>query len=355
MPIPEPAPGESHEEFIGRCTGDSNMQEYDDAQRQAICERQWDEGGVATAGYSMPRSRVLAAIYATAWAILPAKLEVIVAVAERHAAGVRLSQAEIAAAVGSRPAERPSQGAIAVLPIFGTIVPRADLMSDTSGLTSAERLGTQFRALVRDPGIASIVLDVDSPGGAVQGIDELSQEIYRARVAKPIVAVANHLAASAAYWLATAADELVVTPSGEVGSIGVFAAHEDESAALAAEGRKVTLISAGKYKVEASPYAPLEDEARAAIQGRVDEYYDMFIKAVARNRGVKAAEVRDGFGEGRVVGARQALELGMADRIGTLQETLTRLQKAPRAEPGGRSAAEDLEFRRRRARRVGNL
>ena len=161
------------------------------------------------------------------------------------------------------------------------------------------------------------------------------------------MAVANHLAASAAYWIATAADELVVSPSAEVGSIGVFAAHEDMSAALEKEGVKVSLISEGKYKTEANPYEPLSEEARAAVQSRVSEYYDAFVKAVARNRGVKAADVRGGFGEGRTVGARQAVQLGMADRVATLDETIARLQKGA---PRGRAASADTDFRRRRMR-----
>ena len=166
---------------------------------------------------------------------------------------------------------------------------------------------------------------MNSPGGQVGGIEELSKKIFDARGTKPIVAVANHLMASAAYWIGTAADEIVVTPSGEVGSIGVFAAHQDISAQLEKEGIKVSLIKAGKYKAEANPYEPLSEEARAAIQENVSDIYGSFVDAVARNRGVKSAAVRTGFGEGRVVSAKQAIELGMADRIGTLDEVINQL------------------------------
>lgn len=165
------------------------------------------------------------------------------------------------------------------------------------------------------------------------------------------MAIANHLAASAAYWIGSAADELVVTPSGEVGAIGVFAAHEDISKSLEMEGIAISLISAGKYKTEGNPYEPLSDEARAAIQAEVDGYYDMFVKAVARNRGVKPADVRGGFGEGRVVRAQQAVSLGMADRIATLDETIERLQRGSARKPG---ASADTDFRRRRMRLIEN-
>ena len=181
----------------------------------------------------------------------------------------------------------------------------------------------------------------------MSGVEELSAEIFQARGQKPITAVANSLAASAAYWIATAADELVVTPSGEVGSIGVFAAHEDVSGMLEQAGVKVNLVSAGRYKTEGNPFEPLTEEARASIQGRVDEYYEQFVSAVARNRGVKRSEVRNGFGEGRVVGAKQAVSLGMADRVGTLDETINRALGGRRSR-GAR--ADDLDYRQRRLR-----
>jgi len=280
----------------------------------------------------------------TPWAILPEKLHAIMAVLHRHELGIKLSAAEIQAV--TKPG-RPSSisGGIQVLPLFGTIVPRANVMTEMSGGTSAEMFGKAFRAAIADPNIGAVVMDVDSPGGAVQGIDELANEIYRARGTKPIVAVANHLAASAAYWIATA--ELVVSPSGEVGSIGVFAAHDDVSKAQENIGVKTTLVSAGKYKTEGNPYEPLTDESRASIQKRVDEYYGMFTAAVARARGVPVSNVQNGFGEGRVVGAKEAVRLGMADRIGTLDDTIARLQKRAK---GATAASAEIDYRVRRVR-----
>lgn len=274
----------------------------------------------------MPRSYVLQAFAETPWAILPHKLAVLKEIVARHVSGEKLDAAEVQALIhgAARPQDRRVQ-AVAVLPLFGTIFPRANLMTDMSGATSAERFGAQFRALLDDPQIDAIVLDVDSPGGQVGGIDEVSKMIFEARGRKPVVAVSNHRMASAAYWIATAADQVVVTPSGEVGSIGVFAVHEDISAAMEKEGVKVSLISAGKYKVEGNPWEPLSDEARAAIQATVVETYDTFVEAVARNRGVMPAVVRTSFGEGRMVSARQAVELGMADRIATLDEVIVSL------------------------------
>lgn len=281
------------------------------------------------------------------WAILPQSLSVIVEIVTRHFSGEKLDAEEVQTRIhgAKRPSERV-EGNIAVLPLFGVIFPRANMMTDVSGATSAEMFGKQFDALIKDPDIGAIIVDVDSPGGQVSGIEELSTKIYEARGTKPIVAVANHTMASAAYWIGSAADEVVITPSGGVGSIGVIAMHEDVSAALEKEGIKISLISEGKYKTEGNPYEPLSEESRAAIHGRVAEHYDRFIKAVARNRGVKASAVRNGFGEGRVVSSSQAVDFGMADRVATLEETVSRLQRSgrsPKANVAGDAPAELIE------------
>lgn len=310
--------------------------------------------------------RIIRAVSETPWAILPAKLAVIRELLALRAGGKRLTDEEIAERLRNesrRPAAdshivtaaRAQQSAVsgqsvAVLPLVGTIVQRADMFTEMSGAMSVQRFQKLFRQAMADPNVGSVVIDVDSPGGQVSGVEELSTEIFEARdpAGKPITAVVNSLAASAAYWIATAADELVISPSGEAGSIGVFAMHEDVSQWLENEGVKVSLISAGKFKTEGNPFEPLSEEARAAIQGRVDEYYEMFVGAVARNRGVKRAEVRGGFGQGRVVGAKEAVSLNMADRIGTLDETVDRMLKGRGRRR--RSAGADLDFRRRRLR-----
>ena len=138
------------------------------------------------------------------------------------------------------------------------------------------------------------------------------------------------MAASAAYWIASAASELVVIPSGQVGSVGVYALHLDRSALNEKMGVLPTYISAGKFKVEGNPDEPLSDDARAAFQQTVDEFYGMFVSRVAKSRGVKKSQVVNGFGEGRVVTASRALEEGMVDRIDTLDQVLDKLQKPAR-------------------------
>jgi signal peptide peptidase SppA len=268
---------------------------------------------------------IVAEVFQKPWAILPEKLRTIAEFIRLQAAGEKLTEEQIHAAMSGSPRPRPSTpGAVAVLPLQGVISHRMNMMSKISGGTSTEQFAAMFRQVLNDPNVKAIVFDVDSPGGSVDGVPELAAEILAARGQKKMVAVANAQAASAAYWIACCADELVVTPSGAVGSIGVYGAHQDISQALEAEGVKVTLISAGKHKTEGNPYEPLSDEAKAAMQSDVDAFYSMFVKAVAQGRGVTPDAVRSGFGQGRMVLAKDAVAEGMADRVATLDETLAR-------------------------------
>ena len=255
------------------------------------------------------------------WAIKPEALGVILDILEFRANGGVLSDDEIKARVGERDRrDFALRGKAAVIPLYGTIMPRAGVFSEISGATSLETFQARLRDADRDPDVSSIVLDVASPGGSVELVPETAEAIRNTKT--PTVAVANTDAASAAYWLATAADELVVTPSGEVGSIGVWTAHQNIAGAQEKLGVQTTLISAGKYKVEGNPFGPLDDEAREAIQAKVDHYYDLFVADVARGRGVSAEDVRDGFGQGRMVTAVAAVKEGMADRVATLDQVV---------------------------------
>ena len=250
------------------------------------------------------------------WAILPHTLKAMTEfVALNPAFGVLSAEQIYGRMMGSGGSPSPrATGGVAVISLVG--VTGRDLLNQ---FTSA------FRDALNNPGVRAIVFDVDSPGGGVDGVPELASEIAASRGQKKTIAVANTMAASAAYWIASAADELVVTPSGSVGSIGVFAAHEDISKALAAAGVNVSLISAGRYKTEGSPYGPLSDDARAHLQSQVDEFNGMFVRNVARGRNVTSARVSNGFGQGRMVMASAAVRTGMADRVETLDQTLGRL------------------------------
>lgn len=274
----------------------------------------------------MPIERVIAAVESQPWAILPDKLRAIESVLARRAVGEAVSDVEIAAAKSGRKESgrrKPATG-VAVIPIYGTITQRADWLSEWSGGTSTEQVGRWLDEAAADPGVEEIVFDVDSPGGSVYGVEELAAKIIDAGKSKKTIAVANSLAASAAYYLASQAAELVVTPGGQVGSIGVLRMHVDVSKAMESSGRKVTYVYAGERKVAGHPYAPLEGVGLDEIQAGVNDYYDQFVRAVARGRGVSLTKVREGFGRGGVVRAAAATAEGMADKVATLEQVLAR-------------------------------
>ena len=307
----------------------------------------------------MKYERILRAFAQTPFALMPEKAREIMAFLELKSTGVMLTADEIALRIGRAPGaslrrpllemvdmetglfafdqeqenerrvQKPNAstgkaGSVAIVNVFGVINQRAsgDLSTESA---STEKISAAIRGAHANSRVSRILLNVDSPGGGVYGVAELASEIMRLRGPKPMVAQANSLMASAAYWIGSACDELVCTPSGEIGSIGVYGVHQDWSAAYEELGVKFTLVRAGKFKAEGVDFAPLGDEATAYMQKRVDEYYSMFVRSVAKGRGVSEFQVRNGFGEGRVVGAAEGVMLKMADRVGTLQDTLSRL------------------------------
>jgi signal peptide peptidase SppA len=299
----------------------------------------------------MGYSAIVRAVYSSVWAILPEKLEAIAAFLQLKAEGgaaapeiivaIRAENEIAAARMKSLSADKP--GSVAVLPLYGIINQRyAGDFSGPSG-TSVQEFTQQFRQAMNDPNVKAIVIDVDSPGGTVAGVDELATEIYNARKqgTKKISAVSNCLCASAAYYIASQANEVCVSPSSMTGSIGVYQLHEDDSAALDDLGVKFTFISAGKYKTEGNSFEPLGDEAKTAMQGVVDDFYGLFAKAVARGRGVALKAVTNGFGQGRCLTASDAVKQGLADRVATLDEVLGKygVKQNPGASASSRGAS----------------
>jgi signal peptide peptidase SppA len=278
------------------------------------------------------------------WAIEASKLQELLAVLAVRAAGQTFTPEDIAARMGEGggsggPVQRG--GGVAIIPIGGVIAHRMGAMDPSSGGTSAEGIGAMVSQVAADASIGTIVYDINSSGGTVPGIAELAAQMFALRGIKRQIAQVNGLAASAAYWLASQADEIVSIPSGSAGSIGVFSAHQDLSKALEQAGINVTLISAGKFKVEGHPFAPLSDDAKAVMQARVDTAYAQFVKDVARGRGVTQTAVREGYGEGRVLEAKDALKAGLVDTLGTMDETIARVIGTSPATSGLRSGSQD--------------
>jgi signal peptide peptidase SppA len=285
------------------------------------------------------------------WAIDPDKLSEIVEVLAFRAAGHEFTSEELQARIGdgATPPQPRAQGVTAIIPLRGTITHRMGGMAESSGGMSAERFTRMVQAAAADPTINAIVIDTDSPGGTVNGVSEAADAVYQARQQKPVVAIANGMMASAAYWIASQAHETIASPSvvdASIGSIGVYTVRQDLSAALEKQGIKTTIISAGKFKVDGNPTEPLSDEAKAAIQKTVDDAYAKFTSDVARGRGVDASAVRSGYGEGRVLSAADAKRAGLVDRIATMDDTLARLsspQVRGKIMSGSRASIEEEE------------
>lgn len=306
-----------------------------------------------------------------AWAIRSETLDVMCELMRMRSAGITLTEDEIRARIGtprtgSAIAPRPGvvlltaemsadaisdsiqaarggagvmAGAIAVIPLSGVIDQKIGSMSSISGGTTVDGFMKQFRQCLNDPGVAGIVFDVNSPGGSVFGVPEAAAEILAARGTKPIIAVADPEIASAAYYMACAADEMVCMPSGQVGSLGVFGVHDDYSAQNEMVGYKPTYISFGAYKTELNPDTPLDPDAQAYQQTQIDAIGNDFYKFVAKARGVPVDDVRANFGQGRMLLAKNALAAKMIDRIDTLDATITRVARMARSGAGGGPAA----------------
>jgi signal peptide peptidase SppA len=210
------------------------------------------------------------------------------------------------------------QDGIAIVPVEGTLVHKSGYVGSSSGTMGYDGLEAQIKAAIQDPDVRGILLDMDSPGGEVAGVQELANLLSNST--KPVWAHANEMAASACYWLASAADKIVLTSTAEVGSVGVLMAHADYSEALANEGIKVTLIHSGANKVDGNPYAALPDAVRADFQTDIDALRNLFAGSVADYRSLTTAQVL--ATEARMYRGQAAVDIGLADEVMSFDDTL---------------------------------
>lgn len=228
-------------------------------------------------------------------------------------------------AIGGLPYKRTSDG-VAVITVTGSLINRGAWVGSSSGETSYEGIKFQVASAVNDPKVRSILLDIESPGGEAVGAFEAADAVRAAAKEKPVTAVVNGMAASAAYALASAANKIVTTPTGMAGSIGVVMMHADYSRFLDAEGVTPTLIFAGSHKVDGNPFEPLSDAVRSDLQAEVDNFYALFVKTVAAGRkGMSPAAIRDT--EARTFLGKDAVDRGLADSVGTFESTLADLSR----------------------------
>jgi signal peptide peptidase SppA len=221
-----------------------------------------------------------------------------------------------------------TESGIAVIPIVGPLVARGDWLTTVLGATEYGAIAEALIAAADDPAVRGILLEVDSPGGEVGGLFDLVEAIRTIKQSsgKPLWAVASETALSAAYAIASAADRLTVTRTGEVGSVGVVAVHIDASGADAMAGLKWTLIHAGTRKTDGNPHEPLSPRATADIQADVDHLYDQLVALVAANRGVGADTVR--ATQAAIYRGEKAVKAGLADRVGAIAQAIADLEAA---------------------------
>jgi capsid assembly protease len=279
-------------------------------------------------------AHVIQHVLSTPWAIRPEYAAIIQDILTMRSNGHRFTAEEITARIGAAQTrtQAKSSATIAVIPVIGVISHRMELMENVSGGgTSPDMIGRAFDSALYEPSVTDIVMEFDTPGGTVFGLPEVGEKIRNARGKKRVIGIANGVAASAGYWLLSQCEEVVVTPSGQVGSIGVLSMHQDITGMLEKEGVKINLIHFGKYKVEGNPFEALGEEARASIQADVDAYGGMFHRAVSKGRGVPVEKVRSEFGQGRMIMASDALARGMVDAVETFDDVIARLSKPKKA------------------------
>lgn len=263
---------------------------------------------------------VASRVFGTPLMIARAKLEVILGVLGPRFAGGTLDVVDSEHDVP--PLTSITVERIAVVSVIGTLVARSGYLDAASGLQAYGDISDAIAAAMDGVSVRGVILDVDSPGGEVGGLFDLVDRIKAIRAAsdKPLWAVANESALSAAYAIASAADRLYVTRTGEVGSIGVVAVHVDESGADAKAGLSWSFVFAGDQKVDGNAHEPLSQRARATIQADVDRLYSEFCALVAVNRGLTIEAVR-GTNAATYRGDL-AVRAGLADRVGTLDAAI---------------------------------
>ena len=261
------------------------------------------------------------------WAVTPEMHSTIIDIYDRHVRGDKLDVAAMEARLGKKlENERKPYSVVdgvAVLPLVGVMAKKANMFMQISGGVSTQIFAQEFTQALNDPEVSALVINADTPGGAVEGTPELAEVIYNARGAKPILAWSDGTIASAGTWVASAADKIYISSDVVVtGSIGVVTQHTDISKRQKRSGVKTTEITAGKYKRISSAYSPLSNEGKATIQGRLDYIYSGFVDAVAKHRGMDIEDVLGRAADGRIFIGRQGIEAGLVDGIKSFNEVM---------------------------------
>lgn len=268
-------------------------------------------------------------ILTSPWAIAPDKMQEIRSIYQTHLKGEKIDIKAINAANPSSGNGYINDNGVAVISIESVLTKSRTFFSSMFAGSSMREIGNALDMAMADTDVHSIILAIDSPGGTVDGTQELVERIQAQKgKGKPIVAVGDGIMASAAYWIASAADKVyIANDTTSVGSIGVVATHVDVSEQDKNWGEKWTEITAGAYKRIASTHAPLTVEGREYIQSQIDYIYSVFVQSVAANRGKSSVDDVLPMADGKIFIGRQAVEAGLVDGLITLSEIQNNLKK----------------------------
>ncbi|WP_240488147.1 MULTISPECIES: S49 family peptidase [unclassified Halomonas] len=252
------------------------------------------------------------------WLMTAEALDTVMAIAAREG-DVQALEAKLGRPLDNTRSVTVRNG-VAIIPVSGPIFRHANLMTEISGATATGSLATDIQAALDNPSVNTLVLDIDSPGGEATGINELAEMIYQARGTKPIKAYVGGQAASASYWIASAADEVIVDDTAQLGSVGVVLSLRKREDRPGEKSYEIVSSNAPNKRPD------LETEAgRAQLQTRTDELANVFLDKVARNRGIPREEVNDRFRQGGIATGALAVAAGMADRLGSLESLIAEL------------------------------
>lgn len=223
-------------------------------------------------------------------------------------------------------------GNVAIVPVFGPLVARFSF-----AYWSYEEIVRDLRLAASAPGIDAILMEIDSPGGMVSGVDSVPAEVARIRESMPVHAHVRGLGASAAYWVASAAERVTADRTSLVGSVGALIHYVDLEGILSKLGANIVNVVASQSPNKRLD--PSSDAGQAELQAIVDDGAEMFIEALAQNRGVDRQAILDGYGQGLVFTARDALSRSMIDGIETMDSVLAGLAARSMSQSGTGSAA----------------
>lgn len=268
---------------------------------------------------------LMSRIVGTPLLMAPNKLEPLLGVVHQKLSGIKFDSVD--EDDRSEGYDVQASHGIAMIPVMGTLVRRSSYLTTACGMSSYQTIEAMTEAAFSDPSVRAVLLDIDSGGGEAGGVFDTARRLRQLskRHQKPLWAIANEGAMSAAYAIACAADQVFVTTTAEVGSIGVVACHLDQSKSDSMDGLHYTYLFAGDRKVDGNPHHPLTDDARVSIQRDIDQLYGQFVQLVASMRGMEEQLLIDT--QAQVYRGADAVAAGLADKVAPLSEVIGLLQQ----------------------------